>query len=342
MPQLQPTPDPRRRRGQAQLVPAEQQRQRRPRPPAPVPLQDERRRRRAGRPASKPRRGIPQLQVFLAGLGLGYGLNGPLPHMATALLAGLHHPSNLLGALITPAGMGERRIVVMGTDHVSTNTDVMFTVQLRDGRTELTQVPRDTFIDSSRYGVMKANSLYSSGGPEMVKQELSQLLSAKVDRYLVLNLNAVQRLAEAIGGVEVDVPKRMHYVDNSQGLYIDLYPGRQLLQGKELEGFLRFRHDELGDIGRMERQKLVLAQVFRKLAHPATATRLPDLLRIAGSDIRTDLSPVDLGALMTAMATTKLSTRQLAGTPYWYEDISYWMPDGSPSRTAYPSSQPPL
>ena len=342
MPQLQPTPDPRRRRGQAQLVPAEQQRQRRPRPAAPVPLQDERRRRRPGRPGHKPRRGIPRLQVFLAGLGLGYGLNGPLPHMATALLAGLHHPSNLLGALITPAGMGERRIVVMGTDHVSTNTDVMFTVQLRDGRTELTQVPRDTFIDSSRYGVMKANSLYSSGGPEMVKQELSQLLSAKVDRYLVLNLNAVQRLAEAIGGVEVDVPKRMHYVDNSQGLYIDLYPGRQLLQGKELEGFLRFRHDELGDIGRMERQKLVLAQVFRKLAHPATATRLPDLLRIAGSDIRTDLSPVDLGALMTAMATTKLITRQLAGTPYWYEDISYWMPDGSPSRTAYPSSQPPL
>ena len=238
--------------------------------------------------------------------------------------------------------MGERRIVVMGTDHVSTNTDVMFTVQLKDGRTELTQVPRDTFIDSGKYGVMKANSLYSSGGPEMVKQELSQLLTAKVDRYVVLNLNAVQRLAQAIGGVEVDVPKRMHYVDNSQGLYIDLYPGRQLLQGKELEGFLRFRHDELGDIGRMERQKLVLAQVFRKLANPATATRLPELMRIAGSDIRTDLSPVDLGALMTAMATTKLSTRQLAGAPYWYEDISYWMPDAAPNRNAYPSSQPPI
>jgi LCP family protein required for cell wall assembly len=230
----------------------------------------------------------------------------------------------------------------MGTDHVSTNTDVMFTVQLKDGRTQLTQVPRDTFIDSAQYGVMKANSLYSSGGPDMVKQELSQLLSAKVDRYLLLNLNAVQRLAQAIGGVEVDVHKRMHYVDNSQGLYIDLYPGRQLLQGKELEGFLRFRHDELGDIGRMERQKLVLAQVFRKLANPATATRLPELLRIAGSDIRTDLSPVDLGALMTAMATTKLSTQQLAGNPYWYEDISYWMPNGSPSRNAYTSSQPPI
>jgi len=301
---------------------------------------EERRRRPAG--AKKPRRGLPRLHVFLAGIGLGFGLNGPLPHLATALLAGLPHPANLLGSLVSTAGMGDRRVVVLGTDHVSTNTDVIFTVQLKDGRTELTQVPRDTFIDSPKYGVMKANSLYSSGGPEMVKQTLSQLLSAKVDRYLVLNLNAVQRLADALGGVEVDVPKRLYYVDNSQGLYIDLYPGKQLLKGKELEGFLRFRHDELGDLGRMERQKLVLAQVFRKLASPAMATRLPELMRIAGTDIRTDLSPLDMGALMTAMATTKLSTRQLAGTPYWYQDISYWMPDNSPNRTAYPSSQPPI
>jgi len=263
--------------------------------------------------------------------------------MAAVLLAGLPHPSSVLGALVTPAGMGDRRIVVMGTDHVSTNTDVMFTLQLKNGRTELTQVPRDTFIESERYGVMKANSLYSSGGPEMVKQELSKLLTAKVDRYLVLNLDAVRRLADALGGVEVDVPKRMYYVDNSQGLYIDLYPGRQLLQGEALEGFLRFRHDELGDIGRMERQKLVLNEVFRKLANPAMATRLPELMRIAGQDLRTDLSAVDMGTLLTAMATTKLSSNRLAGTPYWHEDISYWLPDVNPNRDTYRSQeQPPL
>ena len=259
------------------------------------------------------------------------------------LAAGAPHPTAVLGALVTPAGMGDRRIVVMGTDHVSTNTDVMFTVQLKDGRTELTQVPRDTFIDSERYGVMKANALYSSGGAEMVKQELSKLLTAKVDRYLVLNLDAVQRLAGAVGGVEVDVPKRMYYVDNSQNLYIDLYPGRQLLQGEELEGFLRFRHDELGDIGRMERQKQVLEEVFRKLANPAMAARLPELMRIAGDDVRTDLSPMDMGALVTAMATTNLSSSRLSGTPYWHEDISYWMPDLNPHHEEYRrQEQPPL
>ncbi|NDG75164.1 MAG: LytR family transcriptional regulator [Synechococcaceae bacterium WB8_1B_136] len=302
---------------------------------------DDRRQRRAKATRSS-RGGIPRLPLFLVGLGLGYGLSGPIPHLAGAVLASLPHPGGLLHSLVTPAGMGNRRIVVMGTDHVSTNTDVMFTVQLKDGRTELTQVPRDTFIDSAKYGVMKANALYSSGGPEMVKQELSKLLSAPVDRYLVMNLDAVQRLADALGGVEVDVPKRLYYVDNSQGLYIDLYPGRQLLKGQELEGFLRFRHDELGDIGRMERQKLVLAEVFHKLATPAMVPRIPELLKIAGNDIRTDLSPVDLGTLITAMGTTKLASSRLSGTPYWHEDVSYWMPDLNPNHAAYRSQEPAL
>ena len=295
----------------------------------------------ANRPPRQVRAGLPRLPLFLAGLGLGYGLNGPLPHLASSLLATLPHPGGMLTTLVSPAGMGDRRIVVLGTDHVSTNTDVMVTLQLKDGRTELTQVPRDTYIDSHNDGVMKANALYSTGGPEMVKQELSRLLNARVDRYLVLNLDAVQRLADALGGVEVDVPKRMYYVDNSQGLYIDLYPGRQLLKGAELEGFLRFRHDELGDIGRMERQKLVLAEVFRKLANPAMVGKLPQLMKIAGSDLRTDLSPLDMGTLVTAMATTKLSSSRLPGAPYWHDDLSYWMPDASAAQ-APASQEPPL
>jgi hypothetical protein len=65
-------------------------------------------------------------------------------------------------------------------------------------------------------------------------------------------------------------------------------------------------------------------------------------MRIAGNDIRTDLSPVDLGALLTAMATTKLSSSRLSGTPYWHDDISYWMPDVNTKRGDTSSDNPPL
>jgi LCP family protein required for cell wall assembly len=247
-----------------------------------------------------------------------------------------------LGSILDPLGIHNRRVLVMGSDEAGDNTDVMFTVQVRDGITNITQVPRDTFVESESLGVVKANALYALGGIETTRQEVGRLLSAPVDRYVKVNLDAVARIAEALGGVEVDVPKRMYYVDNSQGLYIDLYPGRQLLTGKDLEGFLRFRHDELGDLGRMDRQRLVLSEVFRKLAQPATLTRLPALLRIAGEDIRTDLSPIELSALVSAMGDTRLHTEQLPGRLDWQDELSYWMPDSNEHHPTHPAEEPPI
>jgi len=277
----------------------------------------------------KARRRRPPLLPFALGIALGYGLAGPLPQLVSGAMAALLQGPQQLTSLINPFGLGGRSILVIGTDKVGWNTDVMFTVQLKDGLTQLTQVPRDTFVESADYGVLKANALFAFGGIGALKQELTTLLGAPVDRYMRVNLRAVEHLADALGGVEVDVPKRMYYVDNAQNLYIDLYPGRQVLKGELLEGFLRFRNDEMGDLGRMERQKLVLAEVFRKLAQPSTLVQLPELLKIAGEDVKTDLSPVEMGQLLTAMAGTKLSTQQLPGRLFWHNDLSYWMPDGN-------------
>jgi len=289
----------------------------------------------------QPRRSRPHsLLPFALGLALGYGLAGPLSQLTGAAMAALLHGPGRLGNLVNPFGLGQRRVLVLGTDKVGDNTDVMFTVQVQDGATRLTQVPRDTFVEPDARGPLKVNALYASGGAEVVKREVGRLVNAPVERYLKVNLRAVQRVADSLGGVEVDVPKRMFYVDNSQDLYIDLYPGQQLLQGEALEGFLRFRHDELGDLGRMERQKLVLQQVFRKLVQPDTLARLPALLKIAGDDVRTDLSPLEMGQLLTAMAGSRLSTSQLPGRVFWQNDLSYWMPSSNTHYAGVDSTEP--
>ena len=288
---------------------------------------------------TKPKRRLP-LIPFALGMALGYGLAGTLPQLATSALAGLLHGPGKLVELVNPFGLGDRQVLVLGTDKVADNTDVMFTVQVKDGTTRVTQVPRDTFVESDAYGVTKANALFALGGAEAAKREVGELVHAPVARYLRVNLRAVERLADALGGVDVDVPKRMVYVDNSQGLYIDLYPGRQLLKGEALEGFLRFRHDELGDLGRMERQKLVLREVFRKLAHPSTLAQLPALLKIAGDDVKTDLTPLEMGQLLTSMAGSKLATSQLPGRVFWQDDLSYWMPNSNSHYAGVVSNEP--
>ena len=277
----------------------------------------------------RPRRGL-RLLPFVAGLAVGYGLASPLPQrLAGAVLptvSGLLRGPTALAPLLDPLGIGRRHILVIGTDAVGANTDVILAIRVKDGRTEITQVPRDTYIETQDLGVVKANSLYAYGGLQRARTELSGLLGTPLDRHLRVNLGAVTKVADALGGVEIDVPKRMYYTDSHQNLTIDLYPGRQVLRGNDLEGYLRFRHDPMGDIGRMERQRQVLSQVFGRLANPTTLAQLPTLLKIAGEDIETDLSPLEFTKLLTAMARTNLSTRLLPGRSYWHNDLSYWMP----------------
>ena len=327
---VQPGSNRRRRQGEPVVTDLEQRRRKRQQ----AKTQERQGNRRAGDSKHPGRRSKrrPPLVPFVLGVALGYGLAGPLPSMAGKAMASLWPHGQSLGTLL-PFGISGRRILVLGSDKVSGSTDVMVAVQIKDGKTQLTQLPRDTFIESQKHGILKANALYAFGGMEAIRKDLPPVLGGPVDRYLKVNLSAVRRVADALGGVAIDVPKRMFYVDNSQGLYSDLYPGKQLLKGEQLEGFLRFRHDELGDLGRMDRQKLVLAEIFRKLANPASLAQLPQLLKIAGDDVKTDLSVLELGQLLSAMTGTKLSTRQVPGRLYWYNDLSFWMPD---SNTHFP------
>ena len=299
-------------------------------------------RRRAKAAHQQHRRGARPLLTFAMGLAVGYGIASPLPRLLSPALAALLHAPSGIAAIANPLGIGDKSVLVLGNDAIGENTDVMFTVQIRDGITEITQVPRDTYIDSEQVGVMKANALYANAGFETAKVEVGRLLDRPVQRHLKVNLDAVARIGEALGGIEVDVPKRMAYVDNAQGLLIDLYPGRQVLRGNDLEGFLRFRHDELGDLGRMERQRQVLAEVFRKLAQPATLAKLPELLTIAGEDIRTDLSPIEITQLVTAMTRSKLSTQRLPGRLFWEDNLSYWLPDTNQLHPYGSGEDPPF
>jgi LCP family protein required for cell wall assembly len=264
----------------------------------------------------------PVLLAIAVGLGGGLLLAAPLTELLKGDLLG--QTRQMANPFSSWTGLGDREVVILGTDVGGGNTDVMYTLRVKDGVSKLTQVPRDTYIDSSSFGPLKANALYAMGGPEAVKSELSKHLGRPVEHHILVNLSVIRRLGDALGGLEVDVPKTMYYVDNSQGLSIDLQPGRQRLQGRELEGFLRFRHDEMGDIGRLDRQKLVLKALFEQITRPENLVRLPALLATAGKDLKTDLGPMEIGGLITAMGGTQLNTERLGGRPFMRDGISYW------------------
>ncbi|GIR24951.1 MAG: hypothetical protein CM15mP39_07620 [Synechococcus sp.] len=134
----------------------------------------------------------------------------------------------------------------------------------------------------------------------------------------------------------MDVPKRLYYVDRSQNLLIDLQPGPQLLKGKDLEGFLRWRNDGRGDFGRLERQQLALKGLFEQMKQPQNLIRLPALITAAGQALETDLGPMELGGLVTAMGTTELKASSLRAVPFDADGISYLDTSGRRTRALAP------
>ena len=214
-------------------------------------------------------------------------------------------------------------------------TDTMLLLRFDPEAQKLTvlSIPRDTRTYIEGHGIAKINAANIHGGPALTAKTVSQLLEGVgIDRYVRVNVQGVKNLVDALGGVTVYVPEDMKYQDDSQHLYINLKQGRQHLNGDKALQLLRFRYDKYGDIGRVQRQQLVMRALMEQALNPATVARLPKILSVIQSHIDTNLTVEELVALVGFGAQTERSDVQMLIVPGDYNgdgrhDISYWLPN---------------
>ncbi|WP_138498671.1 LCP family protein [Nostoc sp. PA-18-2419] len=194
-------------------------------------------------------------------------------------------------------------------------------------------IPRDTRTEIEGYGVKKINAANVDGGPALTAKTVSNLLGGVgIDRYVRINVLGVAKLIDALGGVTVYVPKDMKYQDDSQHLYINLKAGKQHLGGDQALQLLRFRHDELGDIGRIQRQQMVIRALMDQTLNPATVAQLPKVLDVVKEHIDTNLTVEELLALLGFGVRTNRSNMQMLMLPGRFSEknefnASYWLPN---------------
>jgi LCP family protein required for cell wall assembly len=194
-------------------------------------------------------------------------------------------------------------------------------------------IPRDTRIAMQKYGVMKINAANVDGGPALSAKAVSQLVQGvEIDRYIRVNVQGVQKLVDALGGVTVYVPKDIKYRDDSQHLYIDLKQGKQHLDGDRALQLLRFRYDKDGDIGRIQRQQMVMRALMEQALNPLTVTRMPKIMSTIQSHIDTNLSVEELLALVGFSVGIDRSNVQMLMLPGdfngdGHHGVSYWLPN---------------
>lgn len=208
----------------------------------------------------------------------------------------LNQPTTVLfmGTDVVYSGSGRH----LNADKVALNgrSDTMMLVFLNPYRNKVgvLNIPRDTEVSLGKYGVQKINGANAIGGPECARQAVTTLTDVPVDHYVVMNVTALVDLVNELGGVTVEIPKKMSYMDWTAKLKIDLTPGTHTLTGNQAMGFVRFRHDELGDIGRVQRQQMFMRAVMHKMLDPRSWVHVPKLVEIAKGNIQTDLSDVNI------------------------------------------------
>jgi LCP family protein required for cell wall assembly len=135
------------------------------------------------------------------------------------------------------------------------------------GRPALISVPRDSFVPIPKHGNNKINAAYAFGGPELLVQTVERNTGLRVDGYVEIGFGGFVNVIDALGGIEMCLPKAI----KDRPSRLDLPAGCQTLDGKTALGYVRMRKaDPRGDLGRVERQREMLAAVAKKAASPAT------------------------------------------------------------------------
>lgn len=175
----------------------------------------------------------------------------------------------------------------------ASRSDMMLVARLDFEEDKVTglSIPRDLLVQLPGYRTHKINAYhaigFNSGGAakakELARDASEQVLGLKIDRVVVLDFIAFQKMIDMLGGVEMFIQRDMKYTDRAGGLFIDLKKGRQVLDGYQAMGFVRFRKGE-DDFHRQQRQReLMLAIKDRAFERWQVSPEVADMsLKVLG------------------------------------------------------------
>ena len=198
------------------------------------------------------------------------------------------------------------------------DTVMLLSVDLDKKTIRACSVPRDSYVKAPDGKTGKINATYMRGGYKLIEATLEELLDVKIDNYFIIKADAVRNIVDSVGGVEVESLDAMNYDDNWGGLHVHLPAGKQVVDGKGAEGFVRFREvnrfrilenntlvplqnvkhsKEEGDIRRMARQQQLIQSLVHAANSPSNMLKADSIIETGFNQIVTDMPRVKCMAL---------------------------------------------
>lgn len=211
----------------------------------------------------------------------------------------------------SPPNIAQERtnILLLGTDRRAietgpsrTDTMIVVTIDPQTNSAAMLSIPRDLWVSIPGYSEGRINTAhflgdsggYPGGGPALAKITVQYALGIPIHYYVRINFEGFEKLVDAIGGITIDVKEAIHdekYPDSNYGyMTVDIPAGVQQMDGKTALQYARARHGG-SDFLRARRQQDVLKALRDKVLRlDIPLTRIPEMLRLAGDSVQTDLS----------------------------------------------------
>ncbi len=248
---------------------------------------------------------------------------GLVPDRAAAAAAGQTASEDKLYVLLVGSDENEG---IIGSGRA--DTIIVASVDIKTKELFFLSIPRDSYVPIEGHGNDKINHAYAYGGIELLQQTVESLLNIPIDYYALIDFAGFEDVVDALGGVEIEVDKRMYY-QTYDGL-IDIEAGVQRLDGEKALQYVRFRADSLGDITRVSRQQTLMKAIVHEFVENNGYWKLPQLLPAINRAVETNLSTLDmvrLAFLAKDLDLDALESATLEGDFMLLNEISYWQVD---------------
>ena len=223
-------------------------------------------------------------------------------------------------------------ILLLGTDErtltESSRTDTMIicSINPKTGEVKLSSILRAMAVHfddiGDLNGTYRINSANFFGGPEYAIKTVNECFGLNIQHYVSVNFFGFQKVAEALGGIEVNISEaEMNEINKKQyqqykiataigeeaphvdkGDLLETYGPNTHLNGHQTLAYARVRNVD-SDISRAERQRTVLIKLMEKLKGKSAA----EIIALVGSLSGNVATNMDLNKI-TEIAITVLSS----------------------------------
>ena len=243
---------------------------------------------------------------------------------------------------------GTVNVLVVGLDNVEggsrTDAIALAIFDAENPGLRIASIPRDSRVYIPGRSWDKINHAYVYGGIKLLRETLVNLTGMPIDYFVKINYKSFPRIVDILGGVDIYVEKRLVYNDYSGKLFINIPAGQQHMNGKTALGYVRFRHDPLGDIGRVRRQQKFIDIMMQKLKSPSIIPRIPAILNEVMDAIDTDLAPLEALKLLqfaNSLPSDRIKMFMAPGKSGFSKNISYWILDNNAFSLQLAAKLPP-